>query len=100
MYPLAAGLSQEVVFDPNELPKYAGLGTFGIRGLGLELFDLKMLPRQGSYNFEPGKIYNLESSDFISDMSDGAFVGAHSDIAKPEVAHALWSAASSSGTVN
>ncbi len=100
MYPLGAGLRQQVVFDPNELPKYAGLGTFGIRGPGLELVDLKMLSLQDSYNFEPGKIYNLESSDFISDMSDGAFVGAHSDIAKPEVAHALWSAASSSGTVN
>ncbi len=93
MYPIAAGLSQQIVFDPNELPKYAGLGTFGARGPGLEIVDLKMLPLQGSYNFEPGKIYNLESSDFISDMSDGAFVGAHGDLAKPEVAHAVWSAA-------
>ena len=93
MYPIAAGLSQQVVFDPNELPKYAGLGTFGIRGPGLKLVDLKMLPLEGSYKFEPGKIYNLESSDFISDMSDGGLGGAHSDIAKPEVAHAVWSAA-------
>jgi hypothetical protein len=26
-------------------------------------------------------------------MSGGALAGAHSDIAKPEVAHAMWSAA-------
>ncbi len=94
MYPIAAGLRQQIVFDPNELPKYAGVGALGIRGPGLELVDLGMLPLQGSYNFEPGKIYNIESSDFIADMSDGPLVGAHGDIAKPEVAHAVWSAAS------
>ncbi len=99
MYPIGAGLLQQVVFDPNELPKYAGLGTFGARGPGLELVDLKMLPLEGSYNFEAGKIYNLESSDFISDMSDGGLGGAHSDIAKPEVAHLVWSAACGSGAV-
>lgn len=100
MYPLAAGLRQQIVFDPNELPKYAALGTFGARGPGLDIVDMKMLPLEGSYNFEPGKIYNLESSDFISDMSNGGLGGAHSDIAKPEVAHAVWSAASGRGAVN
>lgn len=100
MYPLGAGFRQQIVFDPNELPKYAGLGTFGARGPGLGIVDMKMLPFEGSYYFESGKIYNLESSDFISDMSEGGLGGAHSDIAKREVAHAVWSAACGSGAVN
>jgi len=93
IYPIGAGISQQIVFDPNQLPKYAALGTFGASGPGLDVVDMKMQPLDGSYNFEPGKIYNLESSEFISDMSDGDFGGAHNDIAKPEVAHAVWSAA-------
>lgn len=99
MYPLGAGIRQQIVFDPTELPKYGGLGTFGARGPSLDIVDMKMLPVESAYNFEPGKIYNLESSDFISDMSNGGLGGAHSDIAKPEVAHAVWSAAYGSGAV-
>jgi hypothetical protein len=94
MYPLGAGIVlSDVNFGPGELPKYGGIGSFGIRGLGPEIVDLKMLPMHASYPFEAGKIYNLESSEFICDMSGGILAGAHSDIAKPEVAHAMWSAA-------
>ena len=100
IYPIGAGLSRKMVFDPNELPKYAGLGAFGARGPGLDIVDMKMLPLQGLYNFEPGKIYNLESSEFISDMSDGGWGGAHNNIDKPEVAHAVWSAAYCTETDN
>ena len=99
MYPIGAGLRQQVVFDPNELPKYAGLGTFGARGPGLDIIDMKMLSLKESYNFESGKVYNLESSEFISDVSGGGLGGAHSDIAKPEVAHAVWSAACGNGAI-
>ena len=95
---LAAGVRQQVSFDPNELPKYAGLGDLGAHGPGLDTVDMKMLPDRASYNFEPGKIYNLESSDFISDNT-GFGIGAHNDIAKPEVAHAVWSAAFANGAV-
>ncbi len=93
LYPLGAGIVlSNVNFGPGEWPKYGGIGSFGIRGLGTEIVDLKMLPRHAAYPFEAGKIYNLESSEFICDMSAGILIGAHSDIAKAEVAHAMWSA--------
>ena len=41
--------------------------------------------------FEPELIYNLKSDRYICE-SDG-IVGAHKDIDKPEVAHAIWEAA-------
>jgi len=50
-----------------------------------------MKPVSQPYNFKPGRIYNLESSNVIK--NGGGFSGAHSDIAHPEVAHALWQAA-------
>ena len=50
-----------------------------------------MLAADGSYSLEKGKVYNLESSQFIAKKEGPS--GAHSDIAGPEVAHAIWSAA-------
>jgi hypothetical protein len=93
MYPLGAGVRRQIVFDPNEFPKYGALGTFGARGPGLEIVDMKMLTLNRSYQFEPGKIYNLDSSEYICDLRGGGLGGAHNDIAKPEVAHAFWQAA-------
>ena len=46
---------------------------------------------QKPYRFEAGKIYNLESSQFIAKGAGAS--GAHSDIDGPQVAHALWQAA-------
>ncbi|MEG4287508.1 hypothetical protein Q5692_00470 [Microcoleus sp. C2C3] len=95
MYPLAGKanlLNRNVDFAPGELPKYGGIGSFGLAGDDLEAENTYMLGRAASYDFKPGKIYNLESSQFICEGS-GRFVGAHSDIAKPEVAHAAWLAA-------
>jgi hypothetical protein len=89
-YPLGAGVRRQVTFAPGELPRYGGLGTFGIRGLDEAVVDLDMLSVHAPYAFAPGKIYNLESSRFICDGSGAS--GAHSDIAKPEVAHAVWAA--------
>lgn len=90
-YPLASGVAGHVVFGPGELPKYGGLGTFGVRGPGPKVVDLEMLPADGAYDFRPGSVYNLESSRYISTMLDSTG-GAHNDIDKPEVAHAVWSA--------
>jgi hypothetical protein len=50
-----------------------------------------MLDKDGDYSFASGKIYNLESSKYIAKMNGVA--GAHSDIAGPQVAHAIWQAA-------
>ena len=91
MYPMAAGVAGHVTFGPGELPKYGALGTFGVRGPDQEAIDLEMLPADGDYHFEPGKIYNLESSQYICTI-EYVSSGAHSDLAHPEVAHAVWEA--------
>jgi hypothetical protein len=89
-YPLGAGVRWQISYAPGELPKYGGLGTFGIRGPGLEIKDCNMLDCNGQYDFEPGKVYNLDASAYICRMIDSG--GAHNDIAHPEVAHAFWEA--------
>jgi hypothetical protein len=50
-----------------------------------------MRPAGASYSYQPGRVYNLEASQFINE--GGGFSGAHSDIRKPAVAHAVWEAA-------
>jgi hypothetical protein len=90
LYPLAAGIKRQVVFAPEELPKYGGLGSFGIRGPEVSIEDLDMLPPEGHYGFQKGRCYNLECSKII--CQGGGASGAHSDIDHPEVAHAFWEA--------
>ena len=46
-----------------------------------DLAPLEILPETASYQFAPGKIYNLESSGFIKKMEGAS--GAHSDIDGP-----------------
>jgi hypothetical protein len=65
-YPLAAGLGRQVSYAPVELPKYGGLGTFGVRGPGIDA---------------TAHICRMEGPG-----------GAHNDIAHPEIAHAFWQA--------
>ncbi len=93
MYPLGAGIARQVDWAPGEPPKYGALGTFGAQGDGLDIVDMKMLPCDTPYHYESGKVYNLDSTEFICDTTGGGLGGAHSDIAKPEVAHAVWEAA-------
>lgn len=88
-YPLAAGLKRQVDFAV-ELPKYGAIGAFGIQGLDDIAGGLTMGKKDHQYNFKAGRIYNLESSDVIREKA--LVVGAHSDIAHPEVAHAWWQA--------
>jgi hypothetical protein len=89
LYPAAVGLVHEADFG-TELPKYGAVGAFGIQGTAIAA-GREMLEQTGDYRFEGGTIYNLESSRFIA-KKDG-LSGAHSDIAGPQVAHALWQAA-------
>lgn len=91
MYPIGAGIRRQIDFAPGELPKYGALGTFGAQGPGLELVEMEMLSLDQSYFFQSDRIYNLDSSPFICKMEGSG--GAHNDIAKPEVAHAVWEAA-------
>jgi hypothetical protein len=90
-YPIAAGIARQVNFAPGvTLPKYGGIGAFGLQGPGLTLHNLEIGDTTQSYNFERGHVYNFECTNVIKDGTGAS--GAHSDIAKPEVAHALWEA--------
>ena len=91
IYPLAAGAARQVAFELGVLPKYGAIGTFGIQGPGPTTVARDMLPPDKAYGFEMGKIYNLASGQFICE--GGGVSGAHSDIDKPAVAHAVWEAA-------
>ena len=54
--------------------------------------NLPIKPATSVYAFKTGTLYNVEASRVIKE--GGGASGAHSDIAKPEVAHALWQAVS------
>ena len=91
LYPAASFAGRDVAFAPDELPKYGALGAFGAQGTGVDAVALKMHDSGEPYEFERGKVYNLDGSEYIAEMqSPGS--GAHNDIAHPEVAHAMWSA--------
>ena len=90
LYPLGAGIANQVDFGPGEFPRYGALGTFGAQGLTPDGNNLPMRPATQAYQFAAGGIYNLEASKFI--RSGGGASGAHNDIAGPEVAHAIWEA--------
>ncbi len=91
LYPVAAGVADQVAFAPGELPKYGGVGTFGARGPGLDMVDLTMGSATAAYDFRPERFHNLEASGVIREGDPPS--GAHSDIARPEVAHVVWCAA-------
>jgi hypothetical protein len=81
-YPAAVGLVDEVDFG-TELPKFGGVGTWGIQGTTSATAGL-MLDEKGRYDFQPKQIYNLNGSQFIP---------SHIGIDGPQVAHALWQVA-------
>ena len=89
-YPLGAGVKHQVAFVPGQLPKYGGLGAYGMQGPGTNAVSKNMLPIGASYGFHAGGAYNIEASDYI--RNGGGASGAHSDITHPEVAHAFWEA--------
>jgi hypothetical protein len=89
-YPMGAGVAGQVDFAPGTLPKYGGLGLFGIQGPGIDREDREMLPADKDYGFRAGRVYNLDGKAYINQGSGAS--GAHSDIAKPQVAHAFWQA--------
>ncbi|HEU0203815.1 MAG TPA: hypothetical protein VFR86_25680 [Burkholderiaceae bacterium] len=62
------------------------LGTFGIQGPDTDAQLLDVLPIEKSYGFRAGAVYNLNASGVVRN-GEGAS-GAHSDIARPELAHA------------
>jgi hypothetical protein len=96
MYPLAGKVVQsDVDFAPgDELPEYGGIGSFGIGGEDLQAEHRSIPSSQETAEFQPGKIYNLQSSRVIKNVKlGGPTSGAHCDIIHPEVAHVVWLAA-------
>jgi|RhiMetdeSRZDD1v2_1073273.scaffolds.fasta_scaffold550324_1 hypothetical protein len=91
-YPKAAGAAGQVSYAPGlgDLPKFGAIGTFGVQGPDTNATHMDMLPVSGSYGFKGGQVYNLNGDQYIK--NGGGFSGAHSDIAHPEVAHAVWEA--------
>lgn len=82
-YPLAsliAGQVANALGDKND--RYGGIGSNGAQKTP-EALDRQLLATTGIYQFESGKVYNLNSDPFIKD---------HSDIAGQEVVHAVLSA--------
>jgi hypothetical protein len=90
-YPIGAGSRGQVDYPSDGLPTYGAIGTFGVRGPGIRVVDGDLRPVDEPYDLRPGVVYDLRGDDVIRD-SEG-MLGAHNDIAKPEVAHAVWQAA-------
>ncbi|HEX5110768.1 MAG TPA: hypothetical protein VFV95_20095 [Vicinamibacterales bacterium] len=84
-FPAAVGLVNEFDFG-TELPRFGGVGTWGIQGTSIAESS-GMLDQNGTYSFKAGRIYNVDGSRFIS---------GHSAIDGPEVAHLLWQAVAAS----
>lgn len=82
-YPLASRLGGQVAAglgDAND--KYGGIGRNGAQKTP-EAVASTLLPSTKAYAFAPGGVFNLDAN---------AIITAHSDICRPEVAHALVSA--------
>jgi hypothetical protein len=91
-YPLAVRLAGQYLLGDDEVPKYGGIGTFGIHGVtgSVELPALRTGARRDP-GLEPGTVYNIDASGVIARL-DGAS-GAHSDIGHPELSWLAWNAA-------
>lgn len=93
MYPWAAWWRGPRAYATADapFPKYGAVGQYGLQGPGLAHTEIEIGTETTEYHFEPGKIYNIDSSRVICN-GDGPS-GAHSDLCHPEVAHVVWQAA-------
>ncbi|KQY44428.1 hypothetical protein [Cellulomonas sp. Root137] len=89
-YPLGAGARRQVDYAPGILPTYGAIGTFGVRGPGLAVVDDDLHAVDEPYDLRAGHVYNLRADRVIA--TSAGVMGAHSDIARAPVAHALWQA--------
>ena len=83
LYPLASQIAGQVASalgDQND--RYGGIGRNGAQKTP-EAVNGDLLDIGGAYAFVAGKLHNLKAD---------AFIGGHSDITKPQVAHAVLSA--------
>ncbi|GEM_PF-6926192 len=49
----------------GELPEYGAVGSYGLRGAGLDMVDGEIQAADHDCGFQADKIYNLESSRII-----------------------------------
>ncbi|MGW6130212.1 hypothetical protein ACWFNE_09315 [Cellulomonas sp. NPDC055163] len=85
-YPLGAGARAQVEYG-TALPLYGAVGTFGTNGPGLRVVRERVEDVGDAYAFEGGTVYNLNADAVIANGSGPS--GAHSDIARPEIARAV-----------
>jgi hypothetical protein len=87
-YPIAsrlAGQAASALGDRSD--RYGGIGRNGcLPACTPEAVDATLLPVTSAYQFQADKIYNLNAD---------AIITGHSDIQKPEVAHAMLAAITS-----
>jgi hypothetical protein len=91
-YAIAATMAKQVEFPAGslELPKYGGIGTWGIQGIEPSA-RAKILQHGGTdLGLHAGDVINLDATSVISHGSGPS--GAHSDITHPAVADAVWQA--------
>jgi hypothetical protein len=90
-YPLAVGIARQFLLG-DSLPKYGGIGTFGIQGVkgAVELPPLKPGTRPPG-EFAGSTVYNIDASDVIAKLEGAS--GAHNDLAHPELVWLGWHAA-------
>lgn len=86
-YPIGARLGSQSTLAAT-LPKYGGLGTFGMQGV--EAKSIRVVPGKvsGAYGLARKQLYNLEASEVIANGKGPS--GAHNDISHPEIAHLAW----------
>ncbi|WP_375384239.1 hypothetical protein [uncultured Microbacterium sp.] len=90
-YPLAVGIAGQYLLG-GDLPKYGGIGTFGVQGAGaVALPDLVPGSQSADIAFAPGTVYNIDASQVISTLEGAS--GAHNDLAHPELSWLGWRAA-------
>jgi hypothetical protein len=93
IYPKAAWWGGIPVYALKEssYPEFGAVGAFGLRGPGCHFVDLPVKGLDEPYQFRIGEIYNIDCGRVI--CNGGGLSGAHSDICHPEIAHAIWQAA-------
>ncbi len=90
-YPLAVGVAGPYLLG-DDLPKYGGIGTFGIRGVKRTVELAALEPRSRSDDdFVGGTVYNIDASKVIAKLSGAS--GAHNDLAHSELSWLGWRAA-------
>ena len=90
-YWLGTLTAKDVDFAPWKETWNDALGIRGAQGLGIQVENLALASADTEYQFAPGVFYNLEGKDILR---EGDWIsGAHGDFLRPEIAHAVWSAA-------